>query len=305
MDMILNQSGITHLLQSFYAIAKVRVGFFDPLGKEITAYPQKHCDFCIMIRSSAKGLSACKQCDRLAYQRAVQYWKNSGNNYIYQCHAGLTEMIAPIHTSRNEYIGFLMIGQIQQSGYKEKWEEISGKVKEFCPNPDKLKAAYFKVSVMKMESIRACAHILQALAAYVWQENYIRTQMQPLSEKVKKYITDNLAIELNLSSIAQKFEIGKTTLCKYIKKDCGVTLNTLIRQIRIEYARQLLQNTLYPIYQIADQAGIPDYNYFAKVFKEETGVSPSLYRKLCENEFFMNGLKAGTYTRRWSRWNVN
>ena len=187
-----------------------------------------------------------------------------------------------------------MIGQIQQSGYKEKWEKINLKMKKICQDLDKLKAAYFKTSIMKMENVKACAHILQALAAYVWQENYIRTQIEPLSESVKKYIVNNLNKQLRLQTIAQRFGIGKTTLCKYIKKDCDVTPNELIRHTRIEYAKQLLQITLKPIYEIAELAGIPDFNYFTKVFKEETGVSPSIYRKLCESEYFTSQQKSST-----------
>ena len=287
MDVILNQIGMNHLFQSFYTIAKVRVGFYDPLGKEISAYPLKHCNFCALIRSTKKGFDSCKKCDRLAYQRAINYWASGGNNYIYQCHAGLTEMISPIITPRNEFVGFLMIGQIQQPGYREKWEKISLKVSKICSDLDALKSLYFKVPIMKIENVKACAQILQALVAYVWQENYIRTQIEPLSESVKKFIINNITKEINLSIITRKFGVGKTTLCKSIKKDCGVTPNKLIRQIRIDYAKQQLQNSVQPIYMIAELTGIPDYNYFTRVFKEEAGISPSLYRKLCESEYFL------------------
>ncbi|MNY77182.1 DNA-binding transcriptional regulator AraC [compost metagenome] len=44
-------------------------------------------------------------------------------------------------------------------------------------------------------------------------------------------------------------------------------------------AKKLLGDSDYPVYEIAGQVGIPDYNYFTKAFKRETGVLPTVYRK--------------------------
>jgi AraC-like DNA-binding protein len=279
MDIILNQSGLTHLLHSFSTITNVRVGFFNPLGKEIIDHPKKECAYCDMINSSKEGDDACVRSDLLAYQQAVEYWAKGGKNYIYECHAGLIEMITPIVSSKNEFIGYLIIGKIQQPGYKEKWEKISRKIQNFCSDLDQLKAAYFNVPIMEMDNLKACGNILQALVVYMWQENYIRTQIEPLSESVVKFITANIDKNLSLPLIAKKFGIGKTTLCNYIKKDYFLSPNKLIRQIRIARAKELLQNTHQPVYQIAELVGIPDFNYFTKLFKVETGISPSMYRK--------------------------
>ncbi|EHS55916.1 hypothetical protein WG8_4069 [Paenibacillus sp. Aloe-11] len=52
-----------------------------------------------------------------------------------------------------------------------------------------------------------------------------------------------------------------------------------IRSTRIHLAKQLLGDTDAPVYEIAEQVGISDYNYFTKAFKRETGVLPTTYRK--------------------------
>ena len=64
-----------------------------------------------------------------------------------------------------------------------------------------------------------------------------------------------------------------------------MTVNELTRSLRIEKAKQLLQSAELPIFIVAENVGIPDYNYFTRVFKEETGITPSLFRKLCETEY--------------------
>ncbi|MDR2478848.1 MAG: PocR ligand-binding domain-containing protein [Treponema sp.] len=283
MDMIWSQPRMMNLLKSFYAITSARTGFFDLDGKEILAYPVPRSDYCTLIRSTKKGDNACVKCDRTAYQYAA---KHGGIN-IYQCHAGLTEGMVPIVSSGDERIGYLMIGQFKQSGSsgKKQWDEAYRKAAALQINPRGLKAAYSRLPVMSTEQAQASIHILYALAAYVWQDNCIRVQNEPLSKQVEKYIAAHLDQPLTLSALAQKFGVCKTTLCKAFKRDCDLTVNEAIRRSRIERAKQLLQTGKQPISEIAENVGINDYNYFTKVFKAETSVAPSVFRRLCEGEY--------------------
>ncbi|MDR0449767.1 MAG: AraC family transcriptional regulator, partial [Treponema sp.] len=50
-------------------------------------------------------------------------------------------------------------------------------------------------------------------------------------------------------------------------------------------AEELLESGVKLISEIAEAVGISDYNYFTKVFKEETGITPSVFRRLCEKEY--------------------
>jgi len=53
----------------------------------------------------------------------------------------------------------------------------------------------------------------------------------------------------------------------------------LIRNIKIEQAKILLNKSDESITSIAERIGIPDVNYFIRVFRNETGTSPLKYRK--------------------------
>ena len=52
-----------------------------------------------------------------------------------------------------------------------------------------------------------------------------------------------------------------------------------IHAFRIEKAGILLRNTESSIAEIAESVGFDDFSYFAKVFKQHTGVTPREYRK--------------------------
>ena len=46
------------------------------------------------------------------------------------------------------------------------------------------------------------------------------------------------------------------------------------------YAKYLIRNTNKSIKQISSEVGYNDSNYFSRVFKKNTGYSPSVYKKI-------------------------
>ncbi|MCL2878699.1 MAG: PocR ligand-binding domain-containing protein [Treponema sp.] len=279
MDMIWDKDKMHMLMKSFHTLINARIGFYDLNGKEIVCYPTVGAKYCDTIWAYKSGLAACKRCDEYAFQQAAK----RKTPYIYQCHAGLTEIAAPVITSENIQIGYVMIGQARPPGDKSEamWKNLGKKAS--YPVTDTLKYLYSELPVLDRKRAEACTVILQALATNAWYDNYYRFQKEPLSSKVSHYIIQNLDREISVNDIAREFKIGKTTLCKSVKRDLQITVNGLIRAERIKKAKELLLSAELPIYLIAEDIGIPDYNYFTKVFKAEIGVTPSVFRKSCEN----------------------
>ena len=56
-----------------------------------------------------------------------------------------------------------------------------------------------------------------------------------------------------------------------------------ILKIRIDRAKELLDFTDKSIADIAESSGFQDQNYFARIFKKITGVSPTQYRNSDKN----------------------
>ncbi len=63
------------------------------------------------------------------------------------------------------------------------------------------------------------------------------------------------------------------------KKVYGSSPVKYINSIRIDTAKELLSTNDYSIGRIAEIVGFPDIYYFSNMFKKETGVNPSDYRK--------------------------
>ena len=108
----------------------------------------------------------------------------------------------------------------------------------------------------------------------------ILTTEQTDAQKLELFLDQHYMDKLSLASISKQLHIGRTKLCALAKElSGGQTLSHLIAQRRIEAAKRLLFQSGLPISAVAEQVGISDYNYFTKVFRAVTGMTPSAFRK--------------------------
>lgn len=64
------------------------------------------------------------------------------------------------------------------------------------------------------------------------------------------------------------------------KKHCGVTFITYVNSLKIKKAREMLRDGDLSIKEVADKVGYNNLNYFYKIFKKNTGVTPNMFKKL-------------------------
>lgn len=82
-----------------------------------------------------------------------------------------------------------------------------------------------------------------------------------------------------VSELALRIGVSKHTLETAFKLKRGTTLLLYVQQQRIRMAKQLLGATVEAIAGIALKVGYADQSYFTRLFKRETGSTPSDYRK--------------------------
>lgn len=101
-----------------------------------------------------------------------------------------------------------------------------------------------------------------------------------LITEVKKYIVNNLGnINLNLSFVAENFNVNSSYLSRKFKQETGETFMEFLSSIRVNRAIELLKTTDLRSYEIADEVGVGDPHYFSIFFKKHTGLSISEYKK--------------------------
>lgn len=100
----------------------------------------------------------------------------------------------------------------------------------------------------------------------------------PLTSRITSYIQANFSSELRLGSTAKEFGISPNYLSALFKNETGLSFSEYVIGKRLTYSRDLLKETSYSISEIASLCGIPDANYFSRLFKKEFYVSPKQYR---------------------------
>lgn len=97
-------------------------------------------------------------------------------------------------------------------------------------------------------------------------------------EKARTYILHNYAKELSVKDMAQKFALNAAYFSNIFKQITGKTITKYIMDLRIERACQLLRETDIGIAEIAEGVGYEDTQYFYRVFKKVTDMTPLEYR---------------------------
>lgn len=98
-------------------------------------------------------------------------------------------------------------------------------------------------------------------------------------EQVKSYIDKYFMRKIPLSEISNEFFLSKFYLSREFKRFYGITIGDYINKRRITLAKELLRFTDKSIEEIASLCGIPDANYFTKVFHKIEDSSPREYRE--------------------------
>lgn len=93
------------------------------------------------------------------------------------------------------------------------------------------------------------------------------------------YIDQNYKKNLKLESIALIFGYNSAYLGKIFTKSMGENFNSYVDKVRINYAKELLLQDKLKVYEIAENVGYKNLDYFHKKFKKYVGFSPAEYRK--------------------------
>ena len=83
----------------------------------------------------------------------------------------------------------------------------------------------------------------------------------------------------NIAYYASEISISENYLSRLVKKSTGRSVGAWIDIVRIQRAKRLLAETQESIINISSMTGIEDQSYFSRLFKKETGLTPSAFRK--------------------------
>jgi len=109
------------------------------------------------------------------------------------------------------------------------------------------------------------------------QKYNLKAHSNPI-RKVITYISTDLTADLSLKSLAAQINVNASYLSSLFKKEMGIPLTEYVNRSRIQHAQILLLTSDLPLKAIALRCGITDMQYFSRMFKRITGVTPKVYQ---------------------------
>lgn len=93
--------------------------------------------------------------------------------------------------------------------------------------------------------------------------------------KIKAFVQNNLSVDFKTEDITEGLHISKSTLQRVIKSETGLTVNQLIKEIKLTNARTLIENNVVKsIKEVAYSVGFSNASYFSNQYYERFGCKP-------------------------------
>ncbi|HAG97003.1 MAG: AraC family transcriptional regulator [Pseudomonadales bacterium] len=135
-------------------------------------------------------------------------------------------------------------------------------------------------------NMKALIHASQALKQMLTylallSASQSRQARQPIDlENIQALMMANLAGELDLHALAEAAHLSKYHFAKRYKALTGYSPIQHFIHMKMERACYLLDTNNQPVSRVAQALGYDDPQYFSRLFRKVTGLSPRDYRKL-------------------------
>ncbi|GAA0353687.1 response regulator transcription factor [Alkalibacterium iburiense] len=156
-------------------------------------------------------------------------------------------------------------------------ESMNKPIKEI--EKDKILSIIWKETSIEQTAI-FLKHIFYDFGRFFYETN----EKQDIVEEIKRYTMKNYHLNLSLIELANEFNYSQSYLGKKFKAETDMSYHQYLDNVRLEKAKQLLEEDSLYIYEIAKMTGYSNYDYFHKKFKKQFGVSPKEYQKNWKRE---------------------
>jgi len=95
----------------------------------------------------------------------------------------------------------------------------------------------------------------------------------------KSYIDANFHRDISLEEVSRATGLSPQYFSRFFKEETGENFIDYLTRVRITEAKRLLKDQKLSIKEVSYQVGYNDPNYFSKIFKKVTGLSPSGFKE--------------------------
>ena len=268
-QIVLNHE-VRDMLDHFTGCFGIRIGYFTPAWTELKiggGLPL--CAYCQLGRGQLFGAHRCLELDRLRRDEA----QAKGEMVFYQCHAGLTEAVAPVIMDEL-LVGFLMIGQFRTTDTPP--PDILEMARERGVSGRDVREAFAKTTFIEPEKVPHILGLFECLVRQIGRERLVAVQGELVVEKVLQHLRRHPERNVRLEEAAQVAGRSCSTVSHLFREKLGRSFKEVQIKTRLEVAAELLRDAPHlNIAEIAARLGYGDPFYFSRIFRKYYGMPPS------------------------------
>lgn len=169
------------------------------------------------------------------------------------------------------------------SGHLMICPRVKDTAKELCEQLIEIYEAKNDESVSKITTQVRTKIILLQFIIEMWKKGFViendTSGRNTVEKEMVSYIQQNFTGKISLREFGEQFHLSEKYISRYFKEHFHITLSQYVTYLRLEHAKQLLQDTDIPVTDVAMQSGYQNVSYFIRSFQKAYAVSPLKYRK--------------------------
>lgn len=265
-----------------FKLLGVVIDFINRDGESLKLSKMKNFNpYCARLRSEESGFAACAACDcQHARQASLKQ-----DVVIYQCHAGLSELVVPLFSDSGTYVGGMTSGQFfRENEDCMTDEEVSAVAREHQLDSKTMCSLYRQTKTLTSIQVEGIIEYLQSIGQIIVETHNKLLFMESIDSPakiplIKQFVKDNYRKKITLPETARKFHMSVDYFGHYFTKEVGTSFLYFVNLFRISQAEEMLLQTHNSISDIAMLTGFKSLSQFNRTFKAAAGISPREFRK--------------------------
>ena len=135
-----------------------------------------------------------------------------------------------------------------------------------------------KIQMLKNRFEIFCIKLIEAQLGTLPEDDFIPRRLS-VAENVLEYLKAHLPERVTLERISEELSLSVPYICREFKKKYDFAIMDYFLDMKIERAKQLIEESSLNFTQIADYLSFRSQGHFSVTFSKRVGISPSEYLK--------------------------
>lgn len=273
MNIQIDSAKLLPLIKAFYQLTGMKIAIYDSNFGEVLTYPEDSCPFCKEIWHCYGSRETCDRYTATMCKKCQE----SKKTIVYTCHAGLTEVVSPL-AENGTVFGYAVCGQVTNQPDKSALlHDALHRCRNLNIPSNKLEQLLNEVNYCSHAQIDATLQIINALVSYIILQKMIYISDKPLGLQIAEYIAENVKEDLSVTALCHKFAMSRSRLYLVTQDYMPQGIARFVKKCRIDAASASIASAPgKPLWEIAQECGFDNYEYFLRAYRKETGCSPRI-----------------------------